>query len=272
MMCQMDRPVETARREAAGIADADVTSPPPARPVPSRRDEGGTAPGISASTTSRAAPDGGTRVPDLNDAIAQAQRGDPDAFRVLYRDIQPRILRYLSALVGRDTEDVASETWLHVARDLHGFHGDSDGFRGWVATIARHRATDHLRRHGRRPQVVPVPVEEFGHLAGKDDTAASALDTVATDAAIALIATLPPDQAEAVLLRVVIGLDAETAGKVLGKRAGAVRTAAYRGIHTLASHLDQQDEQARPGNGGIDGGGALAPPAGQRPATRGRPR
>ncbi len=229
MMCQVDRSVETARHETAGVTDADVTGP-------------------------AQAPDQGSRVPDLGDAVLRAQRGDSDAFRVLYRDIQPRILRYLSALVGHDAEDVASETWLHVTRDLHGFHGDSDGFRGWVATIARHRATDHVRRHGRRPQVVPVPVEEFGHLAGSDDTAASALDTVATDAAIALIATLPPDQAEAVLLRVVIGLDAQAAGRVLGKRAGAVRTAAYRGIRKLAGHLDRQHEQAR------QAGGTTAPP------------
>ena len=52
--------------------------------------------------------------------MAQAQRGDPEAFRVLYRDIQPRLVRYLRALAGEDAEDVASETWLQVARDLAG--------------------------------------------------------------------------------------------------------------------------------------------------------
>ena len=56
------------------------------------------------------------------------------------------------------------------------------------------------------------------------------------DAALALIARLPRDQAEAVLLRVVVGLDAKAAAKVLGKRAGAVRTAAHRGLRALAEH------------------------------------
>src|SRR5258706_8984288 len=88
---------------------------------------------------------------DMGAALAGAQRGDPDAFRALYRDTQPRLLRYLHALVGDDAEDVASEAWLQVARDLHAFHGDYDGFRGWAATIARHRALDHLRRRSRRP-------------------------------------------------------------------------------------------------------------------------
>jgi RNA polymerase sigma-70 factor (ECF subfamily) len=62
---------------------------------------------------------------------------------------------------------------------------------------------------------------------------------VSTESAIALIAELPRDQAEAVLLRVVVGLDAESAGKVLSKRAGAVRTATYRGLRRLASRLEQ---------------------------------
>jgi RNA polymerase sigma-70 factor, ECF subfamily len=174
--------------------------------------------------------------------VERAQRGDGEAFRELYRDTQPRLLRYLRALVGDDAEDVASETWLQISRDLATFHGDGDGFRGWAATIARHRALDHLRRASRRPPPILVPAEDLAGLAARDDTAATAIDAVATDAAIRLITTLPPDQAEAVLLRAVIGLDAATAATVLGKRPGAVRTAAYRGLRTLARQLENQQE------------------------------
>jgi RNA polymerase sigma-70 factor (ECF subfamily) len=174
---------------------------------------------------------------DLSSAIADAQRGDDDAFRVLYRSVQPGLLRYLRALVSEDAEDVASEAWLQVVRDLGSFRGDSDGFRGWVATIARHRAMDHLRRQRRRPAAT-ASAEELAELAGPEDTAAGAIDGVSTDAALALIVALPRDQAEAVLLRVVMGLDAKAAGQVLGKRAGAVRTAAYRGLRRLAQQLE----------------------------------
>ena len=175
----------------------------------------------------------------LEAALVAAQRGDPDAFRLLYRDTQPRLLRYLHALTGDDAEDIASETWLHIARDLHTFHGNHDAFRGWAATIARHRALDHLRRHTRRPPAIPVPAEDLAGLPAADDTASTAIDTLTTTAAIRLIATLPPDQAEAVLPRAVLGLDATRAAAVLGKRPGAVRTAAHRGLRTLARHLGQ---------------------------------
>jgi RNA polymerase sigma-70 factor (ECF subfamily) len=163
--------------------------------------------------------------------------GDPETFRALYRDIQPGLLRYLRVLAGSDAEDVASETWLQVTRDLGSFSGDRDGFRGWVTTIARHRALDQVRRTGRRPAFVPVPVSDLADLPSADDTADGAIEAVSTDAALRLIATLPPDQAEAVLLRAVVGLDAATAGRVAGKRAGAIRSAAHRGLRTLARQI-----------------------------------
>ncbi|HEY2947935.1 MAG TPA: RNA polymerase sigma factor [Micromonosporaceae bacterium] len=182
---------------------------------------------------------------DLSRHVVDAQRGDDEAFRTLYRAVQPILVRYLRALVGDDAEDVASEAWLQIVRDLGSFRGDFDAFRGWAATVARNRALDHLRRQRRRP-VTGAPVEQLADLPAPDDTATRALDLLSTDAAVALIARLPRDQAEAVLLRVVMGLDAESAAKVLGKRAGAVRTAAYRGLRRLAEILDQR--------GGVAGG------------------
>jgi len=178
-------------------------------------------------------------VTDLDEAVRAALCGDADAFRMLYWDTQRRLLRYLRALVGDDAEDVASETWLQVARDLHGFTGDYDAFRGWVVTIGRHRALDQARQRSRRPPAVPVPTQDLAGLAAADDTAAGAIDALSTEAALRLIATLPPDQAEAVLLRAVVGLDAKAAGRVIGKRAGAVRSAAHRGLRALARQLEQ---------------------------------
>lgn len=173
---------------------------------------------------------------DVSAAIGRAQRGDEDAFRVLYRAVHPRLYRYLLVLVGQDAEDVASEAWLQIARDLKTFHGDADGFRGWAATIARHRALDHLRQGRRRP-VVTVPADWLPERAAHHDTAEAAIEVMSTDEALALIASLPPDQAEAVVLGVVFGLDAKSAGAVLGKRPGAVRTAVYRGLRTLATRV-----------------------------------
>lgn len=176
---------------------------------------------------------------DLTAVVGRAQRGDENAFRLLYRAVQPRLHRYLRVLVGQDAEDVGSETWWQIARDLSSFQGDAEGFRAWAATIARRRALDHLRQRQRRPMSA-MPIEWLPESADEQDTADAAIEAMSTDRALALIATLPRDQAEAVMLRAVIGLDAKAAGTVLGKRPGAVRTAAYRGLHTLAERLGGQ--------------------------------
>jgi RNA polymerase sigma-70 factor, ECF subfamily len=177
---------------------------------------------------------------DLPAVVCAARDGSQDAFRVLYREVQPGLLRYLRGMVGADAEDLASETWLQIARDIGSFRDEGVGFRGWAVRIARHRALDHLRRGKRRP-VPGLPVDVLAELPGNQDTADEALRTLSTDAAIAFIATLPRDQAEAVLLRVVMGLDVEATARVMGKRPGAVRTAAWRGLRRLADQLQARE-------------------------------
>ncbi len=92
----------------------------------------------------------------------------------------------------------------------------------------------------RRPADL-VALESLLEQPAPDDVGSEVLEAMSTSRALRLIAALPADQAEAVLLRVVIGLDARTAGEVLGKRAGAVRVAAHRGLRRLAAQLVNAD-------------------------------
>jgi RNA polymerase sigma-70 factor (ECF subfamily) len=176
---------------------------------------------------------------DLESALAAAREGVEWGFVALYRDLQPRLLRYATALVGPEAEDVTAETWLHMARDLHRFEGDLDGFRGWASTICRNRAADAARVRARRPRVVG-DIDMIAEPSALSDTADDALTGLSSRAAIAMIATLPRHEAEAVLLRAVVGLDTIATGNVLGKSAGAVRIAAHRGLKRLARMLDEQ--------------------------------
>jgi RNA polymerase sigma-70 factor (ECF subfamily) len=176
--------------------------------------------------------------PESLDVLAGVRQGDPSAFAELYRMHQAPLLRYLRTLVGQDAEDVASETWLQGIRDLARFRGTAGEFRPWLVTIGRHRALDHLRAQGRRPSDAWDPAT-LPDQHGPADPADLTAESLATRRALDLIATLPREQAEAVLLRVVVGLDATEAAKVLGKRPGAVRMATSRGLAALAVTLSQ---------------------------------
>ncbi|MGH4028135.1 RNA polymerase sigma factor [Actinomycetota bacterium Odt1-20B] len=174
---------------------------------------------------------------ELARAVARAKDGDEEAFAAVYRLVHPGLLAYVRGLVGGDeAEDVASEAWLHIVRDLSRFHGDGAGFRAWAATVARHRALDHLRRVRSRPRADTLD-EVTLELHAAQDTESEALESLATRQTLALIGELPREQREAVLLRVIVGLDGPAAARALGKRPGAVRSAAYRGLRRLARTL-----------------------------------
>jgi RNA polymerase sigma-70 factor (ECF subfamily) len=171
----------------------------------------------------------------LADALGAAVQGDATGFATLWRALQPAVLRYLRVVCGDAAEDVASETWLRAARDLPTFTGDATAFRVWLFRIARHRGLDEVRRAWRRREESRDGMEPGSGQAVRD-VVLDVIDSDGTDWALGLIAALPPDQAEAVMLRVVVGLDVAGTAAVLGKRSGAVRIAAMRGLRRLAAH------------------------------------
>jgi RNA polymerase sigma-70 factor (ECF subfamily) len=184
---------------------------------------------------------------NLAGALAAAVSGDERGFALLWRALHPPLLRYLRVVAGDAAEDVASETWLQAVRDLRGFAGDSTAFRVWLFRIARNRGIDEQRRAGRRRED-PMDVSMLHHHRNMPDAATEAIERSGTEWALTLIGQLPRDQAEAVMLRVVAGLDVGQTAEVLGKRPGAVRVAAMRGLRRLADHVDIQ---ARSRNHGV---------------------
>ncbi len=174
-----------------------------------------------------------TEADDLGGMLARARSGDEAGFLGLWRGLQPRLLRYLRVLGCDDADDVASETWLQVVRDLPRFSGDEQDFRHWLFAVGRHRAIDAARARMRRP-ASPV-ADGLDGLADRQTVEDQVLDGMSVREAIGMLAGLSPDQAEAVALRVIAGLDTPAVAAILGKSPGAVRVALHRGLRALAA-------------------------------------
>ena len=174
--------------------------------------------------------------PSFPAVLAAAQRGDEQAFAVLWRELQPAVLRYLRVAAPEAAEDLAADTWVSVLRGLARFRGDEQGFRALIFTAARHRALDWRRQSSRR-QAASVPIEDLYDRPAPDDPAEAVLEAQSTRATLALIAELPRNQAEVVTLRMVAGLDVAQVARIVGKRPGAVRTLSHRGLRRLAQRL-----------------------------------
>ena len=132
---------------------------------------------------------------DFPAVLAAARQGDEGAFSVLWRDGNPALLRYLKVIAPASAEDVTAETWVTVVRGLDRFRGGEDAWRAWLFTTARRRAVDAGRRRSRRPESPAAELGE-GHWPEAADTADQVLENLATRAAIAAVASLPPLQAE----------------------------------------------------------------------------
>jgi RNA polymerase sigma-70 factor, ECF subfamily len=165
--------------------------------------------------------------------LTAAQEGSEAAFSQLWRDTNPALLRYLRVLAPAAAEDIAAETWVKTLRNLSGFRGDEQAWRAWVFTTSRRLVIDERRRATRKPAIqlseVPLAALPFSADAGDE-----ALERISTRAAIAMVAELPPLQAEVILLRVVAGLETEAVARLVGRSPGAVRVAAHRGLRRLA--------------------------------------
>lgn len=165
-------------------------------------------------------------LPNYDQLVEEAIRGNDSAFTLLWRHFQPRMVRYL-AMFTNDPEDLSSEVWIKVATSIKSFRGDSKAFKGWIYTIARNSATDLARKKKR--EGVTSELHE-GDWMGENSTMVEVMD---------LIKKLPQEYAEIILLRVVADLEVNDVAEIVGKTPGNVRVLTHRGLKQLNEMLSR---------------------------------
>ena len=172
--------------------------------------------------------------------LQAAREGHGWALGELFRNLYPRIVRYLRVLEPSEAEDLASDAWLDISLGLDRFEGDEVGLRALAFTIARRRMIDFRRSRARRSV---QPMGSLDDVARGGDVEEEAMTELATQAAIGRIATLPPDQAEVILLRVLGGLPVAEVAKIVDKQPGNVRVLQHRALRRLASETTEKMEE-----------------------------
>lgn len=168
--------------------------------------------------------------------LAAARAGDETAWTELYDDLAPVILGYLTAQRAPSPEDLVSEIFLQIVRDLDSFGGDEANFRSWVFTIAHHRLVDARRHVARRPS----DAAEAGTLeraCEPTEFEGEVLDQITTEELSMLLDVLTEDQRNVVFLRIVGGLTLPEVGRVLGKQHESVRALQKRALAALRKEL-----------------------------------
>lgn len=198
----------------------------------------------------------------FDEVLAAAQAGDDQALETVYRDLAPLVVGYLRGRGAADPEDLASETFVAVVRNVGRFRGTETKFRSWVLTIAHRRLVDERRRLSRQPEGAAEPGDlekatDGALVAG--DAADDALARIGTAGVRELLDELTDDQRAVILLRVVAELPVKETARVLGKRQGAVKTLQRRGLARLQRVFDERDQSGNPEDSvGAEGGEAVS--------------
>ncbi|TJZ52040.1 sigma-70 family RNA polymerase sigma factor [Streptomyces piniterrae] len=184
---------------------------------------------------------------EIGDLVTRAVEGDRRATHDLLAHVHPLALRYcrtrLSRLPGdarHFVEDLAQEVCVAVLCALPRYRDTGKPFEAFVFAIAGHKVADLQRAAMRGPGSTAVPSDEMPEQPD-DSLGPEERALLSSDAEWAkkLLANLPENQRELVLLRVAVGLTAEETGQMLGMSPGAVRVAQHRALSRLRALAEQ---------------------------------
>jgi RNA polymerase sigma-70 factor (ECF subfamily) len=169
----------------------------------------------------------------LAQTIRAVTGGDRDAFARLYADYVRMVHAILLGRIPRrDVDDLVQDVFISAYTRLRELR-DPAAFGGWLATIARNRATDYQRQ---TREQVELPAE----LPGGDAIEAE------TMAVLDVIRKLPEAYRETLLMRLVEGMSGAEISQRSGLTPASVRVNLHRGMKLLREGL-------RPSEAGHDG-------------------
>jgi RNA polymerase sigma-70 factor, ECF subfamily len=173
--------------------------------------------------------------------------GQPAAIDTLLRQIRPMVVRYCRARLSRISghyhaaDDVAQEVCIAVLSALPRYQDMGRPFASFVFGIASHKVADAMRSAAR----LAIPTEDLPD--GPDDRPGPEETAVAyfeAERARALLARLPVNQRQLLVLRLLTGLSAEETGHALGMSAGAVRVAQHRALARLRAIVIEESMES----------------------------
>jgi RNA polymerase sigma-70 factor (ECF subfamily) len=165
----------------------------------------------------------------LGGTIRAVAGGDREAFSCLYADYSRMVHAVILGRVPRrDVDDLVQDVFLTAYTRIRELR-DPAAFGGWIASIARNRATDYLRQS--REQV-ELPDE----MPGGDPIEAE------TFAVLEVIRRLPEAYRDTLLMRLVEGMSGQEIADRTGLAPGSVRVNLHRGMKLLREKLEWHHE------------------------------
>ena len=171
---------------------------------------------------------------ELTRLVKAAQQGDRLAFGELYTRFARMVHGILLARVGRtDVDDLVQDVFITAMQRLDSIR-EPESFGGWLMTIARHRAADHVRRAPEMSQLTDAVTAR---------AEAATPDRAEALAVLAAIRGLPDAYRETLTLRLVEGMTGPEIAERTGLTHASVRVNLHRGMQMLRERLKSEYER-----------------------------
>lgn len=167
--------------------------------------------------------------------VCAAQRGEVEAFGLLYQRYRDRVFAYLVVRL-RDyatAEDLTSETFVRALGSLSSYRYTGRDVSAWLITIARNLASDALTsaRHRRELLTDALPSCESRQASPEEQVIARAdFERVARHFTL-----LSVDQRRCIELRLLERVSPLEAARRMNRNAAAVRALQLRAVRRLSS-------------------------------------
>lgn len=179
-----------------------------------------------------AAGSGTDNKPETTRLVKEAVKGSFEAFGQLYRLHVRQIYQYVFYQVGdkMTAEDITADVFLRALERIDSCAGKETTFKAWLYRIAHNRVIDHFRSQ-RRHLSLETDIGDLKQEPTKGLERQELLD---------IIAELPHNQRQVIILKFIASLSNPEIGKIMGKSEGAIRILQMRALTSLRKKLGRE--------------------------------
>ena len=174
---------------------------------------------------------------DLTRLLTRVAARDTTAFAALYRETSPKLYGVVARILNRSdvAADVLQETYVRVWEKAGEFDSAKGSALAWMATIARNRALDEVRRV--RPVSLEDQPEGFEPAAEEIDPLSARERSEGLARLMDCLQGLDEEKRAIVLLAYYRGLSREALAKRFGRPVPTIKTWLHRSLAQLRDCL-----------------------------------
>ncbi|MBN2026416.1 MAG: sigma-70 family RNA polymerase sigma factor [Actinobacteria bacterium] len=176
-------------------------------------------------------------------ALVRRAKEEREAFEALYVKYLKKVYTYVYYRVGNvdDAEDITESVFLHAFIHLNRYQDRGIPFSAWLLRIAHNLVANWHRNSSRRRAIDLDSVEPLQDSNPTPEEVVERHDEISEIRA--LLATLPEERQQALILRYAEGMKHKEIGEVMGKSAGAVKVLIHRSLISLHRGLSEKEDR-----------------------------